>query len=108
MLDPKAKVLKLCFAFNEMALPIKRVPNNRVEVIIPWLPAENLADATPLCHEGRGIARPPRAHTHGEVALGGALDRCDHLEHGEAATIAAVQNFATPAFAQMVERGEMC
>ena len=29
-----------------MAFPVKRVSNNRIEVIMPWLPAEKFADAT--------------------------------------------------------------
>ena len=66
--------------------------NDCVKVVVPRAPVEHLADALGGSHEHGRVARPARAHAHGERLVGRGLHRVDHVQHREAAAIAAIQH----------------
>ena len=95
-------------AFDEKALPGERMADDAVEIIVARLPAKNTPDAIGLCHERCGIARPPRAHMHGEVLVRCALDRRDHRRAPRNRDRSRNSKPRSLRLAQKVERGEMC
>src|SRR6185437_6145170 len=93
--------------FDQPFFPAKRMADDGVEVVESRLPAEHLADPVGLGDDGGWIAVPALGQPYREIALRRALHRADHVEHREAAAIAAIQHLAFAAGAEIAQRVEM-
>jgi hypothetical protein len=51
-------------------LPVERVFNDGIEIVIGWLPTEHLLDAMDVRNEGTRVAGSPRAVVNGKIAPG--------------------------------------
>src|SRR5690348_8658913 len=90
--------------FGKLAFPRERMARDRREVIELRLPAEQRADAVRFRHDLRRVAGAARRRIDPEIDARHALDRVDHLEHREAAAVAAVERGRSSAVAQIGER----
>src|SRR5581483_2111121 len=82
--------------------------HDNVKGVVPGPPAEAGADALGGGNDDGRIAGPAGPHAHIEVAAGHAPDRLDHLQHREAAAVAAIEDVAVAAGAQVRQGRHVC
>ena len=90
-------------AFRKVFFPVQRVAHDDVEIIVSWLPAKQGSGHIGFCDDFRGITGPPLRLPHGKIDAGDPFDRLDHLQHRCAVTVAAIQDSALTAGAQVIE-----
>src|SRR3546814_4326461 len=71
------------------------------------LPVESGTEGRVVRGGSADVARAPRRDAHGKCGAGCALHRLDHLAHGIAVAVAAIQRQAFPPATEMVERADV-
>src|SRR3954463_6834387 len=94
-------------ALQKRALPCQRVRDDGREIVVSRLPSERGTRALACRDDLRGIARPAAGEFDREIHAGDPLYGLDHVEHGEAAAVAAIERARGAAAAQVSERGAM-
>src|SRR5215813_6359719 len=89
---------------QKLAFPCQRVAHDVFQVVKMWLPFEHSAGAVGIRHDPCGISPPPRGDLDLEIDPRDALDRVDHLEHGKAAAVTAIERDGGAARAQIGQR----
>src|SRR5712692_10544000 len=89
---------------GELALPGERVRDDGRQVVELRLPRERRPDAVGGGDDASRIAGPALGEVDLEVDARYALDGVDHLEHREAAAVAAIERRRRAAATQMGER----
>ena len=92
---------------DQPPFPAKSMADDGVEIIETRLPVENLADALRFCHDRHHVPCPAQSHAHRKIYLRHVLDRTNHIEHGEAVAVTAIEDFALAATPKVAKRIEM-
>src|SRR3546814_6798709 len=88
------------------ALPCQCRSKDLVEAVVRRLPVESCTEARDVRDDSAHVARPPRRDAHRKCGAGCALHRLDHLAHGIAVAVAAIQRQAFPPATEMVRSEE--
>src|SRR4051812_15896426 len=75
---------------RQLPLPLQRVTNNGLEIVVSRGPAQRCLGAGVGSHEAGWIAGAAALQTHLEIDAGNALDDVDNLDHRIAGVVADV------------------
>src|SRR5215472_14546593 len=104
----RSGVFEIAVALPEQLLfPAERMPHDGFEIVELRPPVQRCADAADVGDHGHDVAWPPRCMLDGKISPGDAPHCLDGLQHGVAATIAAVQRHRWPSAVQVGQRRAM-
>src|SRR5262249_39069217 len=86
---------------RKLVFPCQRMAHDAFQVVEMRLPFEHSAGAVEIRHVSCASALPPLGHLDLEIEPRDAFDRVDHLEHGKAAAVTAIERDGGAARAQM-------